>query len=531
MQNLYNHIKNNESWLIKCIEKYSELHEVTKYTFALGKSWDVALSKILETILKYLNKNNFIPDLPIYLEKKSECILINIGSDIFKMYYLINSGLNLDVFYLMLKYTRQSFLDLIIDFDITEIKRELYNKFINRCFENIDYGYCNGLYNKDIADLNSPSDNMIHPVNDEKAKSEFLAMMSHELRTPLNGILGHTQIMLLNRNTNDDIRKSLTVIKKSGEHLLSIIQDILDITLIESGYDNYTEDIFSLKDLIHSTINMVSIYIDNKNVDLIINIPDVEIISDKAKLRQILINLLSNACKFTNQGNITISISIQNNIAEFIVSDTGIGIPEEKLKYIFDPFYQVDSSSTRVYSGVGLGLPLCKRLVEKLGGDISVSSKTGRGSKFIFTIKLMNHIEENAYKKDNYAKDIVKKISKVLIVEDDEVSITVLVNFLSSCEIAYIIAKNGKDAIRILEDRHETIGVILMDIQMPIMDGYEATKRIKEEQRFSNIPVIAVTAFTRFEDKERCFIAGCDDYISKPYSLKELSIKINKYLT
>ena len=364
-----------------------------------------------------------------------------------------------------------------------------------------------------------------------RAKDEFLAVMSHELRTPLNGILGMAQILLMDDQiiNNESLKDTIEIIKTSGEHLQTIIQDILDIAAIEGGKDEYIEDVFSLKTFIKSTVSLIVEDIKNKGNHLDVYITDLQIKSDKSKLRQIILNLLSNANKFTENGNIELRVNMINDEIEFIVSDTGIGISADKIKKIFDPFYQVESAVKRNYGGVGLGLSLCKSLVNIIDGRIWVESELHVGSKFHFTIKNKSIIDLDEEEDDDDNSEIAFSLNNktILYVEDEKVSVAVVSKIFKKTRTKMILANNGLEALEILEKKYNDIDLILMDIQMPIMDGYETTRKIRSNDKYDHIPIIAMTAFTREDDKNLCFKAGCDEYLSKPIDVSELLRKID----
>jgi two-component system, sensor histidine kinase and response regulator len=364
-----------------------------------------------------------------------------------------------------------------------------------------------------------------------RTKSEFLSVMSHELRTPLNGILGHTQIMLLNKHMSAEYRDSLDVIIKSGKHLLSVINDILDIAAIEAGQERETEDSFSTSELARSVVEIVRG--DNPtHLEYRIDVPDMYIKTDKSKIRQVLINLLSNAKKFTPEfGTITVEMQVQGDKLLFKVKDTGVGIPKDKHKSIFEPFYQVDYSSTRDYEGSGLGLALCERLVERLQGEIWVESEPGKGSIFFFTAAYTpqdNELANNATDENPTTKYGIDGV-RVLVVDDDPVSLSVVTTLLKKCKVQTLVAHNGHEAVDQLKARYDQIDIVLMDLQMPMMDGFEAIAQIKSNERYWHIPIIAVTAFAREEDKERSRQVGSDDYITKPFGIDELLRTIRKW--
>ena len=363
-----------------------------------------------------------------------------------------------------------------------------------------------------------------------KAKSEFLAVMSHELRTPLNGILGLSQVILLDSELDEKKVKMVNTIKNCGEHLLVIIQDILDIAAIESGKNNYKEEEFNLLEMINSTANMLREDIKKKNIDFNINIPDINIKFDKSKLRQVILNLLSNANKFTSSGFICLDAEFIDNELQISVSDSGIGIPNDKLDKIFDPFVQVEEAHTRQYGGVGLGLSLCKKLIEAVGGKIWAESIEGQGSKFSFTIKIDKiYYLENESKKD-YQNDLNLYKKNIVLAEDDDINATVISNISKYINANLIIVKNGQELINFLDEKADDIDLILMDIQMPVMNGKDATIMIRTKKDYNNIPIVAVTSFASDKDKKECLSIGCNDYIAKPFDVKELMSKINKWI-
>jgi len=242
---------------------------------------------------------------------------------------------------------------------------------------------------KELEDLNAK----LVKAKDEadsanRAKSEFLATVSHELRTPLNGILGNTQLLLLDNKLDFDIKESIETIQERSQHLLTIIQDILKIVEIDTGLDTYIKDVFIINDIVKNVLHILQKDIELKQLKLNISIPQITIHSDKAKIRKIILNLLSNAVKFTEYGMITIKVDIIANNLIFMIADTGIGISDDKIKHIFEPFFQVDSKTNRVYEGLGLGLHVSKRLIETLGGKLWVESINGVGSKFYFQINV-----------------------------------------------------------------------------------------------------------------------------------------------
>ncbi|NQU54044.1 MAG: PAS domain S-box protein [Bacteroidetes bacterium] len=370
----------------------------------------------------------------------------------------------------------------------------------------------------------------------DRLKSAFLATMSHELRTPLNAIIGFSEF--LNKDLSmEDVEKFGEIINNSGNHLLSIVNDLFEITLIESGETKIRVEEVNLKNIFYDILNIITSEQQkaNKNdIKLNLIIPpgkeDFTIKTDPNKLKQILLNLLKNAIKFTDTGHVNYGFEIlseqENLILKFYVEDTGIGIPKEKHNLIFDVFRQAEESNSRRYGGVGIGLSVASRLTELLGGEIWLESEVGKGSTFYFTLPV-----------DRKAKIIqipeiqVKRINKdkkmILIVEDDKVSFEFIKIVLIRSEIDCIWAKNGAEAITFCEE-NDDISLVLMDINMPVMDGYTATQKIKKFK--PNLPIIAQTAYAISGDREKAFEMGCDDYISKPINQKALLEKIKTLL-
>jgi len=390
--------------------------------------------------------------------------------------------------------------------------------------------------NEKLISINAELEKQITNAEEaNQSKNNFLANMSHEIRTPLNSITGYTQLLEIDGHTTEHQRSYLSKITESARNLQIIINDILDLSKLEAGrYDVLYKDI-SLKKLIQSCIDILKPKIDEKRLEIQVlldyNIPD-KISIDEIKLRQIILNLLSNAIKFTLKGKITITAKLEeNDRLQVKIADTGIGIEPEHLEKIFSTFIQIDTSTTRKYGGSGLGLDLCKKLVEILDGEIWVESQKDKGSTFYFTVS-MGKTDENSKLMSNNLSELIKQIDfknevTFLLVDDDLITQRFITNLASHCHFNLEVADNGLDGIEKLKEKH--IDLVLMDIAMPKMNGFEATRQIKAKPEWKNIPVIAMTSYAMPNDKERCLETGCNDYIAKPVSVKKLLALCQKW--
>lgn len=379
-----------------------------------------------------------------------------------------------------------------------------------------------------------------------RLKDEFLATMSHELRSPLTAILGQTEIMVeqIYGSLNSSQTHSLEVIRQSANHLLFLINEILDLAKIEAGEMTLNPEPISIEYLCESSMIFVKERAIRKQINLTFKKPNylADVIVDDRRMRQVLINLLTNAVKFTPEGGkITLEVSLKNKSADsdhsanlpylrFMVKDTGIGIAKEDLGKLFQPFMQIDSNLNRQYEGTGLGLVIVKKIVEMHGGTISVKSKVNQGSCFLIEIphrmplnaQIETKISQQIHKEDINSQTNIP--TKILLAEDNEANIVTFSGYLRAKGYQLIIAKNGEEAISLA--KIEQPELILMDISMPKVDGLEAIKIIKEDPQLNQIPIIALTAFAMEGDRDKCLSAGANDYLSKPFKLTELARKI-----
>jgi PAS domain S-box-containing protein len=366
--------------------------------------------------------------------------------------------------------------------------------------------------------------------NAVRSKQQFLSNMSHEIRTPMNAIIGFTKVILKTQLTEKQT-EYLSAIKVSGDALIVLINDILDLAKVDAGKMTFEEIPFKMATSINAMLHLFETKIQEKNLKLIVEYDDLipqVLLGDSVRLNQIILNLVSNAVKFTSSGSITVRVKMiyedtEKVLIEFEIKDTGIGIPNEKINNIFDNFQQATSGTSRLYGGTGLGLAIVKQLVEQQGGKVEVYTKVGEGSSFSFRLKFKKSMEEVPFNivNDESEPEIVGL--RVLVVEDIPLNQLLMKTLLDDFEFEHEIAENGRLAIQILSEK--TFDIILMDLQMPEMNGFEATKYIRNIMKLT-LPIIALTADVTTADLEKCRAVGMNDYVAKPVNEKLLHSKI-----
>lgn len=369
-------------------------------------------------------------------------------------------------------------------------------------------------------------------------KAQFLSTMSHEIRTPMNAVIGVTHL-LAQENPREDQVQNINILKLSADNLMTLINDILDFSKIEAKRVQIESIDFNLNNLIQNIAAGFKLKSKEKGLDFIVDIdPKIPayLKGDPTRIAQVLNNLCGNAIKFTDKGNIKVLVTQQeicddNVKLKIEIKDTGVGIPHDKQDQIFQSFSQADSNTTRLYGGTGLGLTISKKLIEIMGGKIGVTSDLEFGTTFsfdlCFPISHMSKPKSDFALKNGLNHDRIKGL-RILLVEDNRMNILILKQFLKKWEVTFEIALNGQLAVDEVQNKH--YDMVLMDLQMPVMDGYKATEMIRKlpEEKFKKLPIIAVSASAFNEVKKKVFDTGMTDFITKPINPEELYLTIEK---
>lgn len=367
----------------------------------------------------------------------------------------------------------------------------------------------------------------------DNLKTAFLANISHEIHTPLNGILGFTELLQDPSLSNEEQQEYILSIKQSSERMRQIVKDLIDISKIETKQMTLIKKESSINTILNEAYRLFNLEAMNKNIEFTLDTPLDEAQSimniDPDKIMQVINSLLSNAFKFTTKGKISFGYKQKDNLLEFYVSDTGIGINPDMSNIIFERFRQVDIHDAGNYQGAGLGLFISKFFIEMHNGKMWVDSEIDKGSTFYFTLPHQNSIKNHKKIQPGNNASLTEPIKKykVLIAEDDDINYKLLVHILKAYNISCIHAFNGLEAIKMTEeDQH--IDLILMDIKMPLMNGLEATRQIKEKH--PSMPIIAQSAFNSDTDIQNALNSGCDDFVPKPINKKTMYTAISKFL-
>ncbi len=367
-----------------------------------------------------------------------------------------------------------------------------------------------------------------------RAKSEFLANMSHEIRTPLNGVLGLSSL-LEEQTLPESVRDVGALIRSSGEILRRVLDDVLDFSKIESGKLELEREPFSLREALEWSAGIYRKAAIDKHLQLNVKIegsaPD-RLMGDATRLQQVLTNLISNAVKFTESGSIEVAVAVDDHalhagsrLLRVSISDTGIGIPPDRMDRLFQSFSQIDASTNRRFGGTGLGLAICKRLIEMMGGEIAVKSEVGVGTTFLFTMQAVEAEPKAPVVGESYT---LKATRQILVVEDNPINCVVIRRMLEKLGHSVDMVSDGETAIRRVQETH--CDLVLMDVNMPVLDGLQATRQIRSLQTSrANVPIFALTASALVNDRQACLNAGMNGHLSKPISMEALRAVIDHW--
>jgi len=403
-----------------------------------------------------------------------------------------------------------------------------------------------------VEELLKERESLINQLKEEKikaeqanaAKSQFLANVSHEIRTPLHGLIGLVSAILKSPMSND-IRKSLDKVLYSSKALLIILNDILDFSKVDAGKYDILNDSFKIKTIFDDTADLFLNPASEKNLEIQFyidkNMPP-ELLGDFYKLRQVIFNLVGNAIKFTEQGSIQVRAevdSIENNVVNLTIRviDTGIGISENNLKNIYTPFHQIDNSNTRKYDGVGLGISICQNILMHMASNLDIRSQLNVGTEASFKLRLeiqsnsesiIQPVVLSSLDDDQEALNAIPN-KRILVAEDNAINLDVIRHYLDYLHVEFALVTNGEQCIEELQRNHYDL--VLMDIQMPILDGIQATQKIRQLDQIKSIPIIGLSAGVRENERELCFQSGMNDFLGKPFEIEDLAKILLKYLS
>ncbi|WP_281971171.1 MULTISPECIES: ATP-binding protein [unclassified Polynucleobacter] len=519
--------------------------------YALGYSFLVD-DDYIEFVGTYAGAANFILQFWIFFKiYKMRVVAVNKFSNVLALCYLATSIVwfsrsFISLFYQLQMYGDHSFADWVTLSIITMfilLKHFLYGAMqLTQSSANLE----------NIEELLKERESLILQLQVEKskaeqantAKSQFLANVSHEIRTPLHGLIGLVSAVLKSPMSND-IRKSLNKVLFSSKALLVILNDILDFSKVESGKYRIVNESLSIKNIFNDTSDLFVDAASEKNIEIQFyidkNMPS-HLLGDFYKLRQIIFNLVGNAIKFTEQGTIQVRaevVRIDNQWANLIfrVIDTGIGISAEDIKNIYEPFHQIDNSNTRKYDGVGLGISICQNILMQMGSHLDMRSQLNVGTEASFLLQLeikssnesiTRPVVLSSLEEDQEALDaIVNK--RILVAEDNAINLEVIRHYLGYLNIEFTLVTNGEECIAELQKNPHDL--VLMDIQMPLLDGIQATQKIRQLEELKAIPIIGLSAGVREDEREICLQSGMNDFLGKPFEIEDLAKILLKYLS